>query len=119
MPDVDGQPASLPERMVATTLTKLGIDYTFQQRYLGGRTVKGGVVADFTLFGLGIIISVLGEYYHYGMDRTGQDLMQRTALLSQQNLLTIFLDESDIMDDADFYVREAIRGIDHSKAARM
>lgn len=118
MPTVQSLPASVPELIVSKILDKMEISYEFQSSFLGGRTQAGGVIADFYIPTFAIIISVLGEYYHYGMNRTGQDILQRVALESQ-GIHTIFIDESDVIKNARFYVEQALMGIDHSKASRL
>ena len=113
---------SLPEYLVYESLTEsfgklAGVDFTYQSSLLGGRLFKGGVVLDF-LFNNppDLAINVQGEYYHYGM---GVTVMQNEIIVRQQmaaeGINLIFIDENDILNDVDYFVREALNYKDHSK----
>ena len=115
---VQGLPANKPEFIVAQTLESMGISYIFQQPFLGGNLEKGGLISDFYLPEYALIISILGEYYHYEMNRIVQDKIQATAVHSM-GINTIFIDEEQVLTDPRFYIEEALKGIDHSKLARM
>jgi len=113
---------SLPEYLVYRSLTEsfnklAGVDFTYQSSLLGGRLFKGGVVLDF-LFNNppDLAINVQGEYYHYGMGATylQNDIMVRQQMAGE-GINLIFIDESDILNDVDYYVREALNYKDHSK----
>ena len=109
-----------PEFAVFQALNRLGFRdrFEFQSSKFGGRAVRGGIVADFFVPSLGLIINVQGEYWHFG--RPGQvaiDLIQRQQILSS-GLNVVYIDEDDAMQNADFFVSEAIRGLDHSKLTR-
>ncbi len=113
MPTIQNQPATLPELIVGKELDRLGINYIFQQSFLGGRTQAGGIIADYYIPSYSMIISVLGTYYHSSPQRRAQDLIQRIAVLSQ-GIMTIFINEADVMKRPRYYVAEALRGTDHS-----
>ena len=113
---------SLPEYLVYESLTEsfgklAGVDFTYQSSLLGGRLFKGGVVLDF-LFNNppDLAINVQGEYYHYGM---GATFIQNDIIVRQQmagdGINLIFIDENDILNDVDYFVREALNYKDHSK----
>ena len=109
-----------PEFAVFQALNRLGFRdrFEFQSSKFGGRAVRGGLVADFFIPSLGLIINVQGEYWHFG--RPGQvaiDLLQRQQIVSS-GLNVVYIDEDDAMQNADFFVSEALRGIDHSKLTR-
>ena len=117
-----GWEGSLPEYLVYRSLTESfrkieGVDFTYQSSLLGGRLFKGGVVLDF-LFNdpPDLAINVQGEYYHYGM---GVTFLQNDILVRQQmagdGINLIFIDENDILNDVDYYVREALNYKDHSR----
>ena len=115
-------PGSLPEFLVyASLITKQGkiegIDFSYQSPLMGGRLDKGGVVIDF-LFAdpPDLAINVQGEYYHYGLGSTfiQNDIIIR-AQMAGQGINLIFIDESDILEDVDYYVRQALNYRDHSQ----
>ena len=115
-------PGSLPEFLVyASLITKQGkiegIDFSYHSPLMGGRLDKGGVVIDF-LFAdpPDLAINVQGEYYHYGLGSTfiQNDIIIR-AQMAGQGINLIFIDESDILEDVDYYVRQALNYRDHSQ----
>lgn len=110
---VQGMPATLPEYKVSIELNRLQINYTFQKSFLGGRTVRGGLVSDFYLPSYSMIISVLGTYWHSSPQVRARDLLQRISILSQ-GIMTIFIREADVMKRARYFVSEAIKGNDLS-----
>ena len=110
---VQGQPATLPERLVGRELDRLGISYQFQQSFLGGRTQSGGVVADYYLPGYSMILSILGTYWHSSPQVRAKDLLQRIAVLSQ-GIQTIFIREADALKRPRYYVGQALLGNDLS-----
>jgi hypothetical protein len=87
---------------------------------MGGRLQKGGVVIDF-LFSdpPDLAINVQGIYFHYGMgpEVRGRDIMAREQLASQ-GLRLIFIDEDDLMEDARYYVSQALEYRDHSRLSK-
>ena len=113
---------SAPEYLVYRSLTESfqkieGVDFTYQSSLLGGRLFKGGVVLDFLFTDPpDLAINVQGEYYHYGM---GVTFLQNDILVRQQMagdaINLIFIDENDILNDVDYYVREALNYKDHSR----
>jgi very-short-patch-repair endonuclease len=112
--------ASKPEQLVYAALVKLiGEDnFSFQSSFFGGRDVKGGIVADFYIPMLNLILAVQGEYWHYEkVERKAVDEIQRLALESQ-GIQVIMLDEEDVLENAEYYVKEALNGIDHSKGGK-
>ena len=113
MPTIQGMPATLPELIVGKELDRLGIPYVFQQSFLGGRRQAGGVIADYYLPSYSMIISILGTYWHASPQIRARDLLQRISVLSQ-GIMTIFINEADVMKRPRYYVAEALRGMDHS-----
>ncbi len=109
-----------PEFAVFQALNRLGFRdrFEFQSSKFGGRATRGGLVLDFWIPSLGVALPISGEYWHY--ERAGQvarDLIQRQQLESS-GITAVFIDEDDAMQNADFFVSDALRGIDHSKLTR-
>ena len=113
------QELTSPELAVYKVLVKLVGEGNFQYQtpFMGGRMLPGGVIADFYIPYLSLIISVIGVYWHRTRERRGQDEMQRMALLSR-GITTIYIDEEDANKNAYFYVSEALKLISHSSVIR-
>lgn len=79
---------------------------------------KGGAVLDFEIPSLSIAINVTSRYWHY-QTTPGRmaDELQRVAL-EGRGTRVIFIDDTDARRNPIYYVREALRGIDHSIYAR-
>ena len=114
-------PGSLPEYLVNEALIKLGkepdVDFFYQSPFAGGRMQRGGLVLDFIFVNPpDLAINVQGEYYHYemGADTKARDLLAR-AMLAGDGITLIFLDESDVHQDAVGYTRDALRYRDRSR----
>ena len=114
-------PGSVPEFLVYASLIKQGkvegVDFNYQSALMGGRLDKGGVVLDFIFSDPpDLAINVQGEYYHYGL---GATFIQNDLIVSQQmagqGINLIFIDESDVLEDVDYYVRQALNYRDHSQ----
>ena len=118
-PDWNG---SIPEYLVYQSLIEKqgkqpGIDFTYQSALMGGRLDKGGVVLDFVFIDPpDLAINVQGEYYHYGLGATfiQNDIIIRHQIAGQ-GINLIFIDENDVLEDVDYYVRQALNYKDHSK----
>ena len=111
---------SIPEYLVFNALLKLGYKnrFTYQSAQMGGRLAKGGVVIDFEIPELNLAINVQSSYYHYATTPLRVRGALQKAQLESMGMTVIFIDENDILRDALYYVREAIRGIDHSMFGR-
>ena len=117
-----GWQGSVPEYMVFNSLiTTFNLDpvtdFSFQSVYLGGRLDKGGLILDFVFENPpDLAINVQGEYYHYGKGKviTQNDMLTREQVASM-GINLIFIDESDVLKDVDYYVKEALNYKDHSK----
>ena len=114
-------PGSVPEFLVYASLIKQGkvegVDFNYQSALMGGRLDKGGVVLDFIFSDHpDLAINVQGEYYHYGLGATfiQNDLIVRQQMAGQ-GINLIFIDESDVLEDVDYYVRQALNYRDHSQ----
>ena len=115
---------SLPEWIVYDTLRKIGKqpdrDFIFQNPLSGGRQERGGVIVDFLFINPpDLAINVQGLFFHYeqGVQVKARDIMAR-ASLAGLGIELIFIDEDDILTDPFFYVREALRRVDHSRISR-
>jgi len=110
--------ASGPEKKVYYALKKLGFiegkDFYFQSQMLGFPGAKGSTRVDFRLPLFGLVLRVVGEYWHSFPEAKARDLLQKVAMTTE-GWLVIDLMESDIMRDVDSYVQEAILGRDHSR----
>lgn len=117
-------PGTRPEFLCFQALVRLGkqpdVDFSFQSNVFGGRTERGGLVVDFIFNDPpGLAISVLGTYFHYvlGGGTRGQDLLTR-EILAQQGISLIFIDESDLEENARRVVAAALEFRDESQMAR-
>ena len=106
--------ASKPEAAIYYALKRLGEPFSFQTSMMGGREVRGGTVTDFLLSQYALIISVIGFYWHNTPTAKARDRIQRIALTSQ-GYTVIYIDEQDALENPDWYAKEAIRKIDHSR----
>ncbi len=118
-----GWAGSLPEYIAYTTFQSFGLepgqDFVYQSPLMGGRIEKGGLVLDFLFSNPpDLAVNIQGVYYHYefGVETRGRDIMARQAAVGT-GLTLIFIDEDDILTDARYYCREALRYRDHSRMA--
>lgn len=112
---------SVPEWVAYSTFVSLGKepggDFTYQSPLMGGRMDKGGVVLDFMFTNPpDLAVNVQGVYYHYqfGVEARGRDLMAR-AQMAGQGISLIFIDDDDLLNDPEYYCREALNYKDHSQ----
>lgn len=115
---------TLPELVVFAELVRRGlipdVDFYFQSPLFGGRLEKGGLVVDFIFNNPpGLAISVAGEYWHFerGVEQRAKDLIAREVLAKQGDTL-IFIEEGHALENAEFYVGEALQFRDHSRLSR-
>ncbi len=107
-----------PEWCIYWGLEKNGLvagnDFTYQARLPG---VGAGYYSqvDFLILHYNIAIEVQGKYWHYGQKsrKIFTDIF-RVSAFAGQGIKVIFIDEKDAYDDPEYYVSEALRGIDHS-----
>ena len=112
---------SVPEWLTYEALERAGkrpgYDFTYQSPLLGGRIQKGGVVIDFDFSNPpDLAINVQGIYFHYqfGIETQARDEILRVQLAANGQIL-IFIDEDHLLQDADYYVVEALRYRDQSR----
>lgn len=111
---------SKPEWSIFWGLLSLGLkpdrDFVYQSAQMGGRLAKGGAVVDFLFYNPpNLAINIQSTYYHYvGVVTQARGQMQR-AQLEGYGLRMIYIEEEDALRDPRFYIREALRGIDHSR----
>lgn len=107
-----------PEKAVYRALERLGykdgVDFFPQSKMFGGRQVKGGLVADFRIPKLSLVIRVQGEYFHSRSDAKARDEIQKIYLTSE-NWTVIDIMASDALKNARFFVSEALRGVSHAR----
>jgi len=112
-------PGSKPEWLVWWALNQLGkeegADFTYQSSWLGGRLQKGGAVIDFLMYHPpDLAINVTSKYFHYTTSiQKANEALQRAALESL-GLTVVYIDEDDVLRNPIYYVKEALRGRDHS-----
>lgn len=68
------------ERIAFNWLVRRGVDFQFQTSLMGGIFSLGGAVVDF-IIGL-IVWRVMGTYWHQGVEKTGQDTIQKELLIA-------------------------------------
>lgn len=115
-----GFTGSLPEYIVLRTLGELGrrenVDFTFQSALFGGRLERGGLVVDFLFTNPpDLAINVQGVFFHQeqGAVVVARDRYTR-AQLAGAGINLIFIDEDDALENARYYVQEALQYRDHS-----
>ena len=82
---------------------------------MGGRSERGGIIADFFIPEYNLIINVASVYWHYARPGAiANDQMQR-ATLESQGIRVIYIDEEDALSNPIYYVKLALQGIDKSR----
>ena len=84
---------------------------------MGGRIDKGGLVIDFSFIDPpDLAINIQGVYYHYeqGSVNIAKDLIAREQLASQ-GVTLIFVDDIDLEQNPEYFIREALNYRDHSR----
>ena len=84
------------------------------------RVQKGGLIIDFLFFNPpNLAVNVQGEFFHYqqGAGVKARDVLARAQLVGQ-GITLIFIDETDIQNDVDYFVSEALQFRDHSQIGR-
>ena len=106
---------SKPEWAIFYTLSKMGINFNYQESFLGGRQQMGGLIVDFMIPDYNLAINVQSTYYHYiGVEMRAHDAMVRASVESR-GIRLIYIDEEDALRNPEYYIQQAIAGIDHSK----
>uniref|UniRef100_A0A6H2A5E6 DUF559 domain-containing protein n=1 Tax=viral metagenome TaxID=1070528 RepID=A0A6H2A5E6_9ZZZZ len=107
--------ATVPEMAIYRALTKLEVEFTFQAQMLGANREKGSTIADFQIPSLSLIIRCVGEYWHSDAETKVRDMLQKEALESQGWRVVDIMAE-DALANAEYYVREALKGITFAHA---
>ena len=85
---------------------------------MGGRLSLGGLVVDFVFHRPPLLaIEVNGRYYHHdrpGIEQDAQDIYKREQMTSL-NYHLVYIDDIDLIEDAGYYVSEALAFRDHSE----
>ena len=112
---------SLPEFIVFNQLLdeglQPGIDFIYQSSLWGGRQARGGRLPDFQFWNPpDLAFNIQGEYYHYGLGAgvIAEDVLLRSQLAGE-GIILIFIDESHILENVSYYVKEALQYRDHSQ----
>lgn len=107
---------SLPEYYVYDALIKLGMkgEFIYQSSQMGGRGAKGGAIVDFYFPSLSLAINVQSTYFHYrtASQRVNDQMLR--AQLEGQGIRVIYIQEAAALSNATHYVRDALRGIEHT-----
>ena len=114
-------PGSYPEYIAFVSLLRLGkrpdVDFIYQSRQVGGRISKVGLVIDFSYnYPPDLAINIQGIYYNYeqGSVNIAKDLIAREQLASQ-GVTLIFVDDIDLEQNPEYFIREALNNRDHSR----
>jgi very-short-patch-repair endonuclease len=98
-----GVKGSLQERIVLQKFLDYGVidgvDFTFQSQQLGGRLELGGLVADFLLPNIFVVVQVQSYWHNVGTDIRQRDADQ-TTVLTKMGYYIIELWPTIIEDDA-------------------
>ena len=111
-------PGNEPEYYVYWALTKLEVEFEYQSDIAGGRTERGGVVVDFYIPSLGLAINVQSTYWHYANPKQRVNDQLNRLMIEGTGVQVVYIDEEAARTNPIYYVREALRGIDHSRLAR-
>lgn len=103
------QVASSIELIVIDWLTRRNIDFRFQTSLGGGFFELGGAVVDVLLTELRIAIRIQGGYWHRGVEKSGQDEIQR-EMLTALGWTVVDLWEDDLLDRLETTMQRALRG---------
>lgn len=110
--------------LVSTHNLAVGSDFTFQTSLstvggnIGGRLELGGLIADFLIPSQSLIINPISEYFHYRIPGAKTLELSNRAALALMGLSVIWIDSDDLLRDAEYFVREALAGRDHSRLAQ-
>jgi len=97
------------EAIVFRWLTKRKIPFSFQTSLAGGHYALGGAVVDFLLEERRLAWRIQGEYWHRGVSKTGQDIIQK-EMLSELGYVVVDLLADDIENRLDETLRLALQG---------
>lgn len=97
------------ETIVYGWLTKRGIVFQFATSLRGGFYQLGGAVVDFILPARMLAWRVMGEYYHRGVVKEGNDIIQK-ELLGELGYVVVDIWGDDIEDRLEHTLTLALRG---------
>lgn len=109
---------TLPEGVVYILLKALQVDFIYQVDVYGGRLWRGGQVPDFMIPSLGLVMRVMGDYWHSQQLQIQRDQADKIRLLDselagQKVAAVVDVWESKILDcDRENVVRLALNGIE-------
>ncbi len=98
------------EELVLQWLDKRGIiDYEFQSSLMGGWYSLGGAVVDILFRERRLAWRIFGEYWHRGVVKSGQDLIQK-EMLSELGWVVVDILSQDLETRPDETLIKALRG---------
>ena len=104
-------PGSTPEWHVNWALEKLMPgQFRYQFSLMGGRQARGGIVVDFIIETLRLVIQVQGEYWHSSYSQQVADKMQAITMASQ-GYDVVYIMAEDALRDPLYYVKRALQGL--------
>jgi hypothetical protein len=105
-------PMSDLEAKVYMWLSKKGIPFDFQTQLIGLRGVRelGDALVDFLLPENNILLRVMGEYFHTGVNVEARDVVQKERLQGM-GYMVIDLLESDLTDRFEYTMQQAVQGV--------
>ena len=81
-----------------------------QEKLRGGRMEKGGAVVDFVIRSRMLILRVMGQYWHRGLEQNARDLLQRQLLEADGFRVVDILESNLTSERIDSTMRLAIQG---------
>ena len=99
------------EQIVYDWLTARNIPFRFQSALMGGFYQLGGAVVDVIITDRNLAWRIQGEYWHRGVSKTGQDILQR-EMLNELGYTVVDLLSDDLEDPTrrDETLTKALRG---------
>jgi len=100
------------EVAVANWLDRHGLkgQWETQVGMRGGRMEKGGAVIDFIIRSRMLILRVMGQYWHRGLEQNARDLLQRQLLEADGFRVVDILENNLTPEKIDSTMRLAIQG---------
>ena len=103
-----------PEFAVWQALKKQGVNFDYQSSQIGGRLMLGGAILDFYIPDRAMGINI--QEYYDSTSKLAVEKIQKT-MLESQGIKMVYIDEDAALSNPEWYVAEALRGIDHSRMA--
>jgi very-short-patch-repair endonuclease len=99
------------EAMVYKWLTQHRIKFEFQSQLIGLRGVRelGDAIVDFILTENNILLRIMGEYFHAGVNVEARDTIQKERLQAL-GYVVVDLWTKDLMERLNYTMQQAIKG---------